>query len=69
MMFDGTIVGEYISLDENKSIEMKWRFKDWSEFAHCKITFEGVSSTEVTVKITNIPEKDKFGTTIDPNGI
>lgn len=48
---------------------MKWKFKDWSDFATCIISFEGTSSVEVTVKITEIPEKDKFSSTINLEGI
>ncbi len=41
MMFNGMIDGEYTALDQNKKIEMKWRFKDWGEaYAKIQITFE-----------------------------
>ena len=40
MMFGGMIDGKYLSLDQNKKIEMKWRFKDWGEqYAHVTINF------------------------------
>ena len=41
MMFNGLIEGEYVNLEENKKIEMKWKFKDWGDkFADVTINFE-----------------------------
>lgn len=39
-MYNGTIEAEYVSLEENKSITMKWRFKDWEEYSNVVINFE-----------------------------
>jgi activator of HSP90 ATPase len=39
-MYGGTIEGEYVNLEENKLIEMKWRFKDWEEYSNVVIEFE-----------------------------
>ena len=41
-MYGGIIEGEYINLVENKSLEIKWRFKDWGEAgnSHVLISFE-----------------------------
>ena len=39
MIFGGTIIGEYIALEENKRIEMKWKFKEWGDFGNCVIAF------------------------------
>jgi activator of HSP90 ATPase len=58
-----------VSLEENKKIEMKWKFKEWVEFSDCTITFEGTGSTDISVKFRNIPERDKFGNTIQIEGI
>ena len=61
-MFDGTILGEYVSLTENERIEMKWKFKDWSDFADLVITFENYDdSCKLTLEYTNIAEYDSFG--------
>ena len=30
MMYDGMITGEYVTLVENQSLELKWRMKDWA---------------------------------------
>ncbi len=42
IMYGGIIEGEYINLVENKSLEIKWRFKDWGEAgnSHVLISFE-----------------------------
>ena len=49
-MYGDTIQGEYVSIEENKKIEMKWKFKDWNEYAQCVITFDGGDqSVDVTV--------------------
>jgi activator of HSP90 ATPase len=63
MLFGGTIVGEYISLEEAKRIEMKWKFKEWPEYGNCVITFTSMGNaiTDVVVKITGIPEHDSHG--------
>ena len=38
VMYNGMIEGEYISLEQNKKIEMKWKFKDWGDsYAHVTI--------------------------------
>ena len=41
-MYGGIIEGEYINLVESKSLEIKWRFKDWGEAgnSHVLISFE-----------------------------
>lgn len=39
-MYGGTILGEYLTLEENKRIEMKWKFKDWEEYSDVVIDFE-----------------------------
>ncbi len=63
VMFDGMIEGEYVSLEENKCIEMKWRFKDWPAFADLTIRFENVGSDacEIILDYRNIPDTDTFG--------
>lgn len=39
-MYSGTIEGEYIKLETNALIEMKWRFKDWDSYSHVVLKFE-----------------------------
>ena len=41
MMYGGMIDGEYVNLDANKMIQLKWRFKDWGDqYANVMIDFE-----------------------------
>ena len=64
-MYDGSIQGEYIKLVENESIEMKWKFKDWKDFADLKMTFENYDdSVKITLEYTNIPDADQFNNNI-----
>ena len=62
-MFDGMIEGEFISLEENKRIDMKWKFREWGSFADLKIAFEnaGDDSCEIVLDFTNIPDVDSLG--------
>lgn len=48
-LYNGNIEGEYITLDTNKKIEMKWRFKDWDVYSHVEITFEEGSEDDVRI--------------------
>ena len=48
---------------------MKWKFKEWPEFADCSISFEGGSSVDIVVKMKNIPEHDKFNNYIHIDAI
>ena len=60
-MFDGNIQGEYVEIEENTKIVLKWKFKEWTEFADVVITINNVNdSCEVAVAYTNIPEYDEF---------
>ena len=63
MMFDGMITGEFVSLEENKQIVMKWKFREWSEFADLIMKFDsaGSDACELTLNYTNIPDMDNFG--------
>ena len=65
-MFDGMIEGEYVSLEENKAIEMKWKFKEWPAFADLTVRFEGAGSDscEIVLDYRNIPDTDTFGSAV-----
>ena len=41
-LYGGLIDGEYLNLTEAKSLELKWRFKDWGDagYSHVLISFE-----------------------------
>ena len=61
-MFDGSIEGVYEEIQENTQIKMKWKFKDWPDYANVLITFASFNdSCEVKVVYTNIPERDNHG--------
>ena len=58
-MFDGNIQGQYVEIEENTKIVMKWKFKDWDDFADLVISINNVNdSCELTLDYTNIPEYD-----------
>ena len=41
---------------------MRWKFKDWTDFADLVMTFENYDdSCKVTLNYTNIAEYDSFG--------
>ena len=52
MLYDGMITGTYTNLEENKSIGMQWRMKDWNDDEYSQViislTAEG-NNTEVKV--------------------
>ena len=40
-MYGGMIDGEYVAIEPNKHLELKWRFKDWGEaYSTVKIDLE-----------------------------
>lgn len=39
-MYMGNIQGEYVKLEENKQIVMKWKMKDWESYSDTTLTFE-----------------------------
>ena len=44
---------------------MKWKFKEWSEFADVVVDFVSFNdSCEIKVAYTNIPRQDSFGNSI-----
>lgn len=60
-LFDGNITGEYLQLEPNKRIEMRWRFKTWPAEHYSNVVLELVEnddSTELLVTQTGIPESD-----------
>jgi activator of HSP90 ATPase len=67
MMFDGMIEGEFVSLDENKRIQLKWKFREWPSFADVAITFEnaGSDACEIVLQYTNVPDTDSFGSPVN----
>ncbi|XP_009146651.2 activator of 90 kDa heat shock protein ATPase homolog [Brassica rapa] len=64
-VFDGSVTGMNVELEEGKLIVQKWRFGSWSDGldSTVKITFEepepGV--TIVNLTHTDVPEEDRYG--------
>ena len=59
-LYDGTVVGEYISLLENEKIQMKWKFKNWPNYAYLIITFSNFDdSSTVTVDYLDLPVEQR----------
>ena len=51
-------------------IKMKWKFKEWPEYADVVINFISFNdSCEVKVSYTNIPERDNHGNLIRTESI
>ena len=54
-------MGIYEELEEDRKIKMKWKFKEWADYADVVIEFVSFNdSCEVKVNFTNIPERDEF---------
>ena len=69
-MFEGNIQGVYEEIEEDKKLKMKWKFKEWPEFADLVIDFVSFNdSCEVKVNFTNIPSHDEFGNHIHVESI
>ena len=69
-MFDGSIVGVYEEVQENTMIKMKWKFKEWPDYADVVINFQSFNdSCEVQVSFSNIPERDNHGNLIRTESI
>ncbi|KAG2305801.1 hypothetical protein Bca4012_085381 [Brassica carinata] len=64
-VFDGSVTGSNVELEEGKLIVQKWRFGSWPDGldSTVKITFEepepGV--TIVSLTHTDVPEEDRYG--------
>ncbi|KAK9368295.1 activator of Hsp90 ATPase [Lipomyces kononenkoae] len=57
-LFGGNVSGKFVSLIENKTIEMLWRLKDWKpdHFADLKIDFDqGQGETKAIVTWKGVP--------------
>ena len=48
VMYNDNIQGEYIALDENKRVEMNWKFKDWEDYSHVLITLDEGDDEDVS---------------------
>lgn len=69
-MFDGSIQAIYEEIHEDTQLKMKWKFKEWPEYADVVIDFVSFNdSCEIKVSYTNIPSHDTYGNHIHVESI
>lgn len=64
-IFDGSVTGTNVELQEGKLIVQNWRFGSWRDgiVSKVRLTFEEPESGVTTVKLihTDVPEEDRYG--------
>jgi activator of HSP90 ATPase len=69
--FNGSVVGEFLELEADKKIVMKWKFNTWKEECFSKVTITldapEVGTTILKLHQTDIPEEDAFGQPVFEN--
>ncbi|PIN07813.1 hypothetical protein CDL12_19632 [Handroanthus impetiginosus] len=64
-IFDGSVTGNNVELQEGKLIVQKWRFGSWPDgiFSTVRLTFEEPEPGVTIVKLTHtdVPEEDRYG--------
>ncbi|XP_004249183.1 uncharacterized protein [Solanum lycopersicum] len=64
-IFDGSVTGTNVELQEGTLIVQKWRFGNWPDGIHSmvRITFEEPQSgvTVINLTHTDVPEEDRYG--------
>lgn len=64
-IFDGSVTGTNLELQEGKLIVQKWRFGSWSDGVQStvRLVFEEPESGVTVVKLTHtdVPEEDRYG--------
>ncbi|GAV63974.1 AHSA1 domain-containing protein/Aha1_N domain-containing protein [Cephalotus follicularis] len=64
-IFDGSVTGTNLELQDSKLIVQKWRFGNWPDglFSTVKLTFDEPQPglTVVNLTHTDIPEEDRYG--------
>ncbi|CAH8359910.1 unnamed protein product [Eruca vesicaria subsp. sativa] len=64
-VFDGSVTGKNVELEEGKLIVQKWRFGSWPDGldSTVKITFEELEPGVTIVNLTHsdVPEEDRYG--------
>ncbi|GLT27131.1 hypothetical protein SLA2020_021570 [Shorea laevis] len=65
MIFDGSVTGTNLELQDGKLIVQKWRFGSWPDGidSTVRLTFDEPESGVTTVKLTHtdVPEEDRYG--------
>lgn len=64
-IFDGSVTGTNVELQEGKLIVQKWRFGNWPDgvYSTVKLTFEEPEPGVTIIKLvqTDVPEEDRYG--------
>lgn len=64
-LFDGSITGEIVDLQEGRLIVQKWRFSSWADGIHSMVRLEfdepELGFTVVKLTQNGVPEEDRFG--------
>ncbi|KAL7168861.1 hypothetical protein ACSBR2_033981 [Camellia fascicularis] len=64
-IFDGSVTGTNVELQEGKLIVQKWRFGSWPDGIQSmvRLTFDELEPGVTTVKLTHtdVPEEDRYG--------
>ncbi|MCL7043156.1 hypothetical protein MKW94_006956 [Papaver nudicaule] len=64
-LFDGSITGTNLELEDGKLIAQKWRFGNWADgiYSTVRITFDEPESgvTVINLVHTEVPEEDRYG--------
>lgn len=62
--FGGSVHGEFLEMEKDKHLVMKWKFNTWADNAWSKVDIcleqPEVGTTILTLNQTGIPEEDKF---------
>ncbi|XP_068660126.1 uncharacterized protein [Aristolochia californica] len=66
-LFDGSVTGVNVELQDSKLIVQKWRFGSWADGIHStvRLTFDEPEPGVTIVKLTqtDVPEEDRYGNT------
>ena len=64
-IFGDKIQATYVELVPNRLLRMKWKFSEWGDnFADLRMEFSEGSTCDIVLRVTNIPESDKFGSNV-----
>lgn len=66
-LYDGSIIGTVVDIDDNKLLVLNWKFSNWKKEAIVSIVFKERAGNESLLKITikNCPNRDINDQTID----
>ena len=66
-MYNGSITGKVVELQENKLLILNWKFSNWKEPADIKMTIKPKEGNEsqITILIKECPNRDANNLTIE----